>query len=205
MIATRISAPPIVGVPAFEMALRPVRANPLSHLVLRQPADHVWTDDEGDRERGQCGEDRAQRQVAKTLAGMELRGPLGEIPEHQCAPPWLVVPLGAERRRDPLQPIDSRSLDEDGHALSPGSGGRDQLVCVGEPARAGAEGLHRMPRLRPHREQAQRRSPARTPRSRRAAARIAGRARHLAEHQPVLPGDRGQDLRPARTEPGFAL
>ena len=143
---------------------------------MRQPADHVWTDDEGDRERGQRGEDRAQRQVAEDVeAGIELRGPLGEVAEHQCAPPWFVVPCGAERGRDPLQPIDSRSLDEDGHALVAARVRRPRPARLRRrtSSRPGRRTPPHAASPAPPRAGVQRRSRARTRRSRRAAARTA--------------------------------
>src|SRR6185503_7322809 len=90
-----------------EVRARPVVAHRLADLVGGELADHVGTEDQRHRERGEAGEHRAQRDVVEHVEEAKVLGePLRKLEQHQCPPSAVPVSAATTRsifmKREPL-------------------------------------------------------------------------------------------------------
>src|SRR5205814_3532013 len=117
---------------------RALFAHRLADLVRRQLADHVWPEDQRERERRKAGEHGAQRDVVEDVEYPYLfRQPLRDLEKHSVTP---LVAAAGQRSHHPLHLHEARTLDKD----RPATHVAGELVDIDEMPRPWAESLHRM-------------------------------------------------------------
>jgi hypothetical protein len=83
VIARRINAPPIVGVPAFGKWLGTHLANLLTDALQLQSLYQVRAERKRQHERRERAQDRARRQICEDVeARVELREVIGDVDQH---------------------------------------------------------------------------------------------------------------------------